>query len=192
MTSSKKGSVIRFPNKKYKIISADPPWDYHSAWKRENSNSAGIWGLAQDHYNSMKIDDIKNLPVQDIADTDCFLFLWATFPQLQEALDVIKAWGFTYKTVAFTWVKKNRKNENFMGMGWYTRANAEICLIAKKGKPKVLNHGIRQIIESIPEKHSKKPDIVRDKIIQLCGDIPRIELFARQKTKGWDTWGNEV
>lgn len=184
--------IPKFPKKKYSIIYADPPWDYYSAWYRKNSDSAGIWGLAQDHYNTMPLPDIMKLPVQNISADNCFLFMWATFPQIQEALDVIKAWGFQYKTVAFTWIKKNKKGENFMGMGWYTRANAEICLIAKKGNPKIKNHGIRQIVESIREKHSKKPDEVKDRIIKLCGDLPRIELFARQKTEGWDVWGNQV
>lgn len=179
---------MNFPNKKYNIIYVDPPWAYDSGV----SPTGGIWGLATDHYSTMKLSDIKKLPVNEIADDDCFLFLWSVFPQLQEALDVIKEWGFDYKTVAFTWVKKDRKGNNLMGTGWYTRANAEVCLIARKGKIRVINHGIRQIIESVREKHSKKPDEVRDRIIQLCGDIPRIELFARKKVDGWDNWGNEI
>lgn len=182
----------RFPKRKYRIIYADPPWDYHSAWYRENSNSAGIWGLAQDHYKTMNIEDVKKLPVQDIAQNDCFLFMWATFPQLREALDVIDAWGFKYKTVAFTWVKKTKEGKNAVGMGWYTRANAEICLLAKRGKPTIKDHSIRQIIESEREKHSKKPDEARKRIIKLCGNVSRIELFARKRTKGWDSWGNEL
>jgi len=192
MTISKNGLALKLPNKKYKIICADPPWDYQSAWKRPHSATSGIWGLAQNHYPSLTVEEIKNLPVNKISDEDCFLFMWAVFPQLQEALDVIKAWGFEYKTVAFTWIKKNKKGGNAIGMGWYTRANAEVCLLAKKGKPKVINHGVRQIIESVREKHSKKPDEVGDRIVQLCGDLPRIELFARKRVKGWDYWGNEV
>jgi len=183
--------MIPFPDKKYKIIYADPPWDYHSAWKRDGSDSAGIWGIAQDHYTSMTLDEIKNMTVDSIADDESFLFLWATFPQIQEALDVIKAWGFVYKTVAFTWVKKNPNGTNFTGMGWYTRANAEVCLIARKGTPKVIDNSVKQIIESIPKNHSQKPNIIRNKIVQLCGDLPRIELFARTKVHGWDVWGND-
>jgi len=183
---------VKIGNKKYSIIYADPPWDYYSAWKRKNSDSAGIWGLAQDHYNTMNIEDVKSLPIEKITRDDCFLFLWATFPQMQEALDVIKAWGFEYKTVAFTWIKKSKNGNNSMGMGWYTRSNAEVCLLAKKGKPKVIDHSVRQVVESLREKHSKKPNEVRDRIIQLCGNIPRIELFARDKVKGWDNWGNEL
>jgi len=114
-------------------------------------------------------------------------------PKLNEVFDVIKNWGFEYKTVAFTWVKKNKKSKGwFWGMGRWTRANAELCLLATKGNPKRINAGIHSIIDTPVQAHSQKPDIVRDKIIELVGDLPRIELFARQKTKGWDVWGNEI
>ena len=177
--------MIPFPNKKYSIIYADPAWSYRDKALAGN-RGAGC------KYDVMSIDDIKNLPVKDLADDNCILFMWVTFPKLDECLDVIKAWSFEYKTVGFTWVKKYKNGDNFMGMGRWTRANAEICMIATKGKPKRINAGIRQIIESVPERHSKKPDIVRDKIIELVGDLPRIELFARDKTEGWDVWGNQV
>ena len=114
-------------------------------------------------------------------------------PKLNECFEVIKKWGFEYKTCAFTWIKKNRKSDSlFMGMGRWTRANAEICLLATKGKPKRINAGVHSIVLSRIEEHSKKPDEVRERIVQLCGDVPRIELFARQQYKGWDCWGNEV
>ena len=120
--------------------------------------------------------------------------MWATFPMIQEALKVIDAWGFNYRTCAFVWVKKNKKSDtNFWGCGYYTRSNAEICLLATRGK--ILerkSHSVHQIIESAVEAHSKKPNVVRDKIVELFGDIPRIELFARQEVDGWDCWGNEV
>ena len=173
------------PNKKYKIIYADPPWSY------KDKALAGNRGACC-KYPVMNIDDIKNLPVKGIADDDCILFLWVTFPKLNECFEVIESWGFNYKTVAFTWVKKYKNGGNFMGMGRWTRANAEICLLATKGKPKRINAGVRQIIESVPEQHSKKPDIVRDKIVELCGDLSRIELFARNESVKWETWGNEV
>ena len=176
---------MELPKKKYKIIYADPPWSY------KDKALAGNRGACC-KYPDMNIEDIKNLPVKDIADDDCVLFLWVTFPKLNECFEVIKNWGFEYKTNAFTWVKKYRNGDNFMGMGRWTRANAEVCLLATKGKPKRINAGIRQIIESVPEKHSKKPNIVRDKIVELCGDLPRIELFARNQTDKWDSWGNEV
>ena len=110
-----------------------------------------------------------------------------------EALRLIRAWGFRYKTVAFVWLKRNRKSPSwFYGMGYWTRSNAEICLLATKGKPKRQSAGVHQFIISPIEQHSKKPDEARDKILALMGDLPRVELFARQKTPGWDAWGNEI
>lgn len=172
-------------DKKYNIIYADPAWSY------DDKALAGNRG-AGCKYQVLSNYDVTRINVEDIADDDCILFMWVTYPKLQEGLDCIKAWGFTFKTVAFTWVKKYSNGDNFMGMGRWTRANAEICLLATKGKPKRIDAGVRQIIESVPERHSKKPDVIREKIVQLCGDLPRIELFARQKTEGWDVWGNEI
>lgn len=141
----------------------------------------------------MSIEEIKALPVGELADKNCALFMWLTFPCLYEAIDVIKAWGFQYKTVAFVWVKQNRKSNGlFWGMGYWTRANAELCILATRGHPKRISPRVHQIIISHVEQHSKKPDEARDRIIALMGDLPRIELFARQATKGWDVWGNEV
>ena len=141
----------------------------------------------------MSLDDIKHLPVNDIASDDCVLFLWVTMPKLNEVFSVIEAWGFTYKTVAFTWVKRNKTSPGwFWGMGRWTRANAELCLLATKGNPKRISASIHSVIDTAIESHSKKPDIVRDQILRLVGELPRVELFARQKTAGWDVWGNEV
>ena len=173
--------------KKYAVIYADPPWAYRTYSQKGQGRSA------ESHYPTMSIDAIKALPVSTIAAKDCSLFLWLTFPCMREAFSVIDAWGFTYKTVAFVWVKQNRKsNSLFVGMGYWTRANAEICVLATRGHPKRVNAGVRQIILSHIEEHSKKPDEVRDRIVQLMGDVPRIELFARQSPKGWYVWGNEV
>lgn len=150
-------------------------------------------GAAEKHYATMSVDELCALPIADIADKDCVLFLWATFPQLSEALRVINAWGFSFKTVAFVWLKQNRKSPSwFYGLGFWTRGNAEICLFAKKGSPKRKSNKVHQFIISPIEEHSKKPDEARDKIIELMGDLPRIELFARKKTEGWAAWGNEV
>lgn len=141
----------------------------------------------------MSIDELCALPVETLAEKDCLLFLWATFPQLPEALRLIQAWGFTFKTVAFVWLKLNKKSPTwFYGLGYWTRGNAEICLLAKRGKPKRRSAGVHQFIISPVEEQSKKPDVTRDKIIELAGDLTRVELFARQKTPGWDVWGNEV
>ena len=126
------------------------------------------------------------MPVADLAAPDSALFLWATFPQLPEALRLIEAWGFTYKSVAFVWLKKNKKADSwFYGLGFWTRGNAEICLLATKGHPKRQAANIHQFIISPIEAHSKKPDEARVKIISLMGDLPRVELFARQTPPGW-------
>lgn len=170
--------------KKYSIIYADPPWKY-----RQKSLS----GAAENHYPTMSVEEICSLNVADIAADDCALLLWATFPNLPEALKTIQAWGFQYKTVAFIWLKENRSGNGwFFGLGFWTRANAEICLLATKGKPKRKSNRVHQFIISPLRGHSQKPDETRDKIIELLGDVPRIELFARQQTHGWDVWGNEV
>ena len=133
------------------------------------------------------------LPVDKLADQDCTLFLWATFPMLREALGVIDAWGFTFKTVAFVWIKLNRKADNlFWGLGSWTRANAEICLLATRGHPKRQSPNVHQVILSHIEEHSRKPAEARRRIVALMGDVPRVELFARQTPPGWDVWGNEV
>lgn len=173
-------------NKKYNIIYADPPWQY------KDKALAGNRGACC-KYDVMTIEDIKALPINNIADNDCILFIWVTFPLLQAGLDTIKAWGFVYKTIGFNWVKKNKKSDSwFWGMGNWTRSNPELCLIGIKGKPKRLSAKVHSIIDTPIEEHSKKPDIARDKIIELVGDLPRIELFARQKANGWDVFGNEV
>ena len=141
----------------------------------------------------MGIDELCALPVAELAAPDSALFLWATFPQLPEALRLIKAWGFQYKSVAFVWLKKNRKADSwFYGLGFWTRGNAEVCLLATKGHPKRQAANIHQFIISPIEAHSKKPDEAREKIVALMGDLPRVELFARQTPPGWDVWGNEV
>jgi len=176
--------VIPLPDKKYKIIYADIPWTY------DDKAQAGNRGV-NFKYDLMSMEQICDLPVNQIADDDCILFLWGTWTHNQEIHKVIESWGFVYKTIGFVWIKKYSTGKNFIGMGNWTRSNTEYCLIAVKGKPKRIDAGISQVIESVPRNHSQKPDIVRGKIIQLCGNIPRIELFARTKIHGWDVWGND-
>ena len=171
-------------SKKYNIIYADPPWQYARS---------KVQGAAEKHYRTMSVDDICQLPIAEICGKDCILFMWATFPQLREALQVIKAWGFDYKSVAFVWLKQNKSGIGwFYGLGFWTRGNAEICLLATKGQPKRKSAKVHQFIISPLRGHSQKPDEARDKIVELVGDLPRVELFAREKAEGWDTWGNEV
>lgn len=173
--------------KKYNIIYADPPWSFKTYSDKGKGRSP------EKHYNTMTKQSIQNLRICDIAEKDCVLFLWVTFPCLQEGLELIAKWGFVYKTVAFTWVKKNKRADSlFWGLGYWTRSNAEICLLATKGNPKRISKSVHSIIESPIQEHSKKPDMARDRIISLMGDLPRVELFARVKTEGWDVFGNEV
>ncbi len=180
---------MNFPDKKYKIILADPPWEYSS----DPKSKRGIWGLAHQRYQTLSMDDLKKLPVSTIADDNCILFMWATFPNLQQGLDLIKAWGFEFKTVAFVWEKLGKTNNTpkKYGLGWYTRSNCEIVMLGRKGKFDRRSAAVQQIIKSTISEHSKKPDEVRKRILKLCGDIPRIELFARTKVHGWDVWGND-
>jgi len=175
---------LNFPTKKYSIIYADPPWQYD-----DKSTSHG--GGAEQHYDTMCIDDICKLPVQNLADDNCTLFCWGTWTHNREIHKLIDAWGFEYKTIGFVWNKKYSNGKNFLGMGRWTRTNTEYCLIATKGKPKRINDSISQMITSDVTRHSQKPDTVRKKIVELMGDLPRIELFARTKVHGWDVWGND-
>lgn len=172
--------------KKYKVIYADPPWKYSDKLQFHG-------GGADSHYQTMTTDQICELPVKELADEDSVLFMWVTFPMLPDALKVMDRWGFTYKTVAFTWIKTNPNGKQFLGLGRYTRGNAEICLLGRRGK------GCTRICFEVPntqqlprEAHSKKPDKFRNDIVRLFGDVARIELFSREKIEGWDVWGNET
>ena len=173
--------------KKYKVIYADPPWQYRVYSKKGQGRSA------ENHYHTMNIKDIMALPVDKIADKDCILFLWITFPCLKEGIEVMERWGFKYKTCGFNWVKRNKKkNTYFMGLGFWTRSNSEICLIGTKGQPKRISKSVPQICDARIMEHSRKPAGIRERIVELCGELPRIELFARDKVKGWDSLGDEM
>lgn len=175
-----------FPDKKYQIIYADPPWSY------QDKATAGARG-ASFKYPTQSKEWLQDLPVPSISANDSVLFLWVTMPLLNEGLELIKAWQFEYKTVAFTWVKRNKKSDSwFLGMGNWTRANAELCLLGKRGTIKRIDASVSSIVDSRIQEHSRKPSVVRDKIVQLMGDVSRIELFAREQVNGWDSWGNEV
>lgn len=173
---------------RFSCIYADPPWQYKVYSKKGQGRSA------ENHYHTMSKEDIFNLPVESIAEKDCILFLWVTFPCLHEGLETMKRWGFTYKTLGFCWVKRCRKQTHkwFWGLGFWTRANPEICMIATRGNPKRISKGVHSVIDTPIEEHSKKPDIVRQKIVELIGDVSRIELFAREEYPGWMCLGNEI
>ena len=182
--------MIPFPNKKYNIIYADPAWHF------QNYNNTKAQTNPDRHYKTMSMEDIAKLPVNDIADKDCVLLMWCTDPLLHKQIPIVEKWGFTYKTVGFHWVKTNKDKSNnlyFIGTGYWTRANNEICILATKGKPsRKKGANVQRLVVADRREHSRKPDRIRNDIVELCGDLPRIELFARQKAEGWDSWGNEV
>jgi len=180
---------------KYSIIYADPPWRFANWSIGELAKRGEKWARrnGRSPYDVMNDADICALPVNDLAARDCVLFLWATYPKLESALKVAAAWGFTYKTVAFTWVKLNPSGVGFhFGLGYWTRGNPEICLLATKGHPKRVDNCVPNLVISERRDHSRKPDEIRGRIVRLVGDLPRVELFARSATPGWDVWGNEV
>lgn len=168
------------------------------------TNLSHTGGGAESHYPTMSIAEMCDLPIKNIANSDSVLLMWVTMPMMKVSFQVIKAWGFKYKTCAFTWVKTNRDGSVYMGMGRHTRGNAEVCLLATRGKGiSRKNAGIYNTQLHKRENHSKKPDFFRDQISLLYGsDISKIELFARDtgdknlfgknRMDGWDTWGNEV
>jgi len=171
--------------KKYQIIYADPPWNYNSSIRR---NTRSRFNHVSEHYSVMNTEDIKNLPIDNISDKDCLLFMWVTSPLLEEGLEVMKSWGFKYGTIAFCWNKINPMP------GSYTISQVEICLVGRKGKipqPRGLRN-IKQFIEEKRTKHSKKPNDVRKRIELMFPKQDKVELFAREKYYGWDIWGDEV
>ena len=179
-------------DKKYNIIYADPPWRYRDVhtWHK-------MRGGVEKHYKTMHIKEIENMgeTINKIAAANCLLFMWVTFPNLKEGLKVIEKWEFTYKTLGFSWIKTNKKNgKPCFGIGFYTKSNCEVCLIGVKGKPGNLikSNKVSSCIISERREHSRKPDEARKRIEQLVGQVPKIELFARQEVEGWDCWGNEV
>jgi len=186
------------PLKQYQLIMADPPWNFKARTDKGVTERA-----AAHHYDVQDLEWIKNLPVRDIVSPDgCVLMLWVTDTHLFQAQEVIKSWGFTYSTIGFHWAKLNKKSDGFaVGMGFYTRANPEICLLCRTKKiPKVLDHGIRRLIaEEDPRQivsrlreHSRKPDEAYERAAALFGDVRRLEMFSRESREGWDSWGNQT
>lgn len=171
---------------KYSVIYADPPWEF------KVYSGKGKMRSAERHFDTMTLADIAALPVEALAADNCALFLWAVMPELPGALELIKAWGFTYKTAAFTWVKQNRSGAGlFTGMGYWTRANSELCLLATRGSPMRLAMDVHQVIMAPVREHSRKPDEAVPRIERLLAG-PYLELFAREQRQGWTTWGNEI
>jgi N6-adenosine-specific RNA methylase IME4 len=181
------------PRGHFKAILADPPWAF-KCWDR--SKRAASRGSVTP-YESMDMGDIRDLPVMSLCSPDCVLFMWAVWPMLPEAFRVLEAWGFEYKTCAFSWMKADPfrlfadEATIYMGLGYWTRANTEPCLLGTRGKPKRRDAGVRQGIIEPRREHSRKPDCVHQRIERLV-DGPYLELFARQSRPGWTTWGNEA
>lgn len=178
----------------FQIIYADPAWPYRDKTPR---------GGAENHYRTMTLDQICALPVSKLAAPDAALFLWVTWPLLFDAQRVIDAWDFEYKNAAFVWCKVNRVSPTpFVGLGHWSRGNTEPCLLAVRGDIRRLSAAVQQVIlgDADPQellcapigRHSAKPPQTRDRIVELVGDVPRIELFARDRAPGWHTWGNQL
>lgn len=180
----------------YGAILADPPWRFE-VWNGEDTVKARYSDAI--HYQTMSSTEIEELPVKHLAANDSVLFVWISWPVLPQAMSLIEAWGFTYKTCGFSWMKAHAGQvEMFrddidasVGMGYWTRANSEVCLLATRGKPKRLNADVRQGIIAPRREHSRKPDGVHERIERLVAG-PYCELFARQQRPGWDCWGNQT
>lgn len=181
------------PRNHFGVVLADPPWSYKT-WSSKGSGRS-----ADQHYQTQGADWISSLPVSELAAPDCVLFLWVTWPTLKDAFAVIDAWGFTYKTCAFDWMKADVSTIDLfpdpksadIKLGHWTRSNSESCLLATKGKPKRLDAGVRMGIIERAREHSRKPDCVHDRIQRLVGG-PYLELFARSQKPGWTAWGNQT
>jgi len=172
--------------KKYQIIYADPPWEY----KDRKGCDPKLGGFK---YPPMGLDEVCKLNIQSITDTNCALALWVTMPMLREGLQVMASWGFKYTTCLFNWIKLNPSGEGiYSGLGHWVNGNAELVLFGKVGRPSRCVKNVKQIQMHPRGRHSAKPKEIRNEVVRLFGDIPRIELFAREKTEGWDVWGNEV
>lgn len=170
----------------YRLIYADPAWAF------DNWSAKGEDRNANQHYPTMTVDEVAALPVGSLASDHCALAMWVTDPLLDRALDVMKHWGFRFTTVLFTWTKEKPSGAEHIGTGYYTRANPEMCLLGMIGSVPVLDRGVRQWRHAPVREHSRKPDEFADDLDRLFGDVPRVELFARRRRAGWDSWGNQV
>jgi N6-adenosine-specific RNA methylase IME4 len=189
MTTSNPSCTIFSKERRYGVIYADPPWPFQT-WSMKGTGRSAI-----SHYDCLDFSALAALPVAQLATDNCVLFLWAPDPFLPRAFELIRAWGFEYKTVGFCWVKLNKAPKHdadyFTGMGYWTRANQELCLLATRGKPQRQAKNVRRVVVEPRREHSRKPDCVRERIKRLVSG-PYVELFARETKEGWDCWGNQV
>lgn len=185
------------PRGSAKVILVDPPW--HFKRYSEAFSAASVGRAPQDHYDTMSLDEMKALPVRDLADSDCALFMWTTWPHLEQALELMRYWGWQYKTCGFDWMKADVSTIDLfpdpkdadMKMGYITRSNSEPCLYGSIGSPKRVDAGVRMGIIEPGREHSRKPSVTYERIERLFGDVPRVELFARHQRRGWLAWGND-
>jgi N6-adenosine-specific RNA methylase IME4 len=179
--------------RQYPVIYADPPWRF------QNFSQKGEGRNAIAHYDCLDVEALANLPVADYAAPDCTLLMWATDPLLPQALKIIESWGFTYKTVGFYWAKLNKAanaggfttDDFFSGLGYWTRANVEQCLLATRGKPRRISKSVRKLCVAPRREHSRKPEEIYSRIEALVAG-PYLELFARETRPGWDQWGDQA
>lgn len=184
----------KLPSGPFSCVLADPPWSYGDKGfgKRANDLSVkGSFAPEAGRYSTMNLSDIKSLPVKEVTAKDCALFLWATSPLLPEAFEVISAWGFKYKTVAFCWSKTTSTGKEVANLGQWTMGNIELCLLATRGSPPRLIRTVRQLIVAQRREHSRKPVECYERVEALISG-PRLEMFARERRLGWESWGNEV
>lgn len=172
------------PRGRFSIVYADPPWQYRArSWRGENRS-------ADHHYETQSLAWIRALPVCEVIRPHSAVFLWVTAPMLQEGIGTLRAWGFRYSTIAFVWIKTTKAGKIWSGQGYSTRQNAELCLLGRWGSGlKRKRRDVSQIVLSPRDIHSRKPAIVRDRIVDLYGDVPRVELFAVDPAPGWSAWG---
>jgi len=184
------------PMKKFDVILADPPWRFGDRLRSSKKKPDGKMDFREleRHYETMTINDICKLPVEKIAANSSVLFLWSTDAHLSQAMQVIKFWGFEYRTIGFIWNKKTVKGNQVCYYGKWTMKGSEVCLLATKGHPHNLLkvHNVRQLVEAERKGHSVKPKEVYRRIETMFGDVRYLELFARRKRQGWSSWGNEV
>ena len=189
----KKKSIteVGFPNKKYDVIYADPPWKYGSKHYQDGGRE---FNNLDNYYNQMTIYELKQLPVKKISENNSLLFIWVTDSHIKEGIEVIESWGYEYKTIAFNWIKHYESGKRCVNFSPYTLKSWEVCLLGTKGKTGdiMISNNIQGYVNAIRTEHSKKPNEVRNKINKLVGNKSKIELFAREKSDGWDVWGNEV
>lgn len=186
--------LYQLPQRKFYVIYADPPWSYGDKGfgKRPGGALKGAFAPEAGKYETMPMSEILGMDVKSIAAKDAALLLWATSPLLPEALQTIAAWGFKFKTIAFCWSKVTVTGIEVANLGQWTMGNIELCLLGTRGSPKRLVRNVRQLVTATRTDHSRKPEEVKRRIETLFGDVPRIELFARTSTAGWEVWGNEA